>query len=82
MAVAPMKRLLVAAHRSEREELLHELQRLGVVEIQELDPKDLEEGARVVKETPGDELLSLEDKLGEVRYVLDFLDRHFPPPGP
>jgi V/A-type H+-transporting ATPase subunit I len=75
-----MKRLLVAAHRSEREELLHELQRLGVVEIQELDPKDLEEGARVVKETPGDELLSLEDKLGEVRYVLDFLDRHFPPP--
>ena len=80
MAVARMKRLLVAAHRSEREKLLHELQRLGVVEIEELDPKDLEEDAKVMKETPGDELLPLEDKLGEVRYVLDFLDRHFPPP--
>lgn len=80
MAVAQMKRLLVAAHRSEREELLDELQRLGVVEIQELDPTDLEEGPKVAKESPGDELLPLEDKLGEVRYILDFLDRHFPPP--
>ncbi|MGI6037006.1 MAG: V-type ATP synthase subunit I [Limnochordia bacterium] len=79
MAIAQMKKLYVAVHDSEREKLLDELQRLGVVEIEELQPDALAEDLPLLqRDAPGSELSGLEDQIGEVRYILEFFDRYAP----
>ena len=80
MPLVEMKKVYVLAHRQERETVLELLQRLGVAEL--VDLKDSPEWADIRELIePGQvsgAVSRLEALLGEVRYCLDFMQRHFP----
>lgn len=79
MALAEMKRITLFAHQDERDSLLSRLQGLGAVQLITAAPEDSRDQEGLL-EPDGDEgaLNQLESRLGQLKYALDFFQRHFP----
>ncbi|MCL5981464.1 MAG: V-type ATP synthase subunit I [Firmicutes bacterium] len=80
MAIAKMSRLYLVAHQAEKDEVLDVLQQMGVVEISVIQSADDTEdwAALVDRDQAHEEVHSLETVLVDVRFALDFLNRHYP----
>lgn len=81
MAIAKMKKVYLIGHQEEKEKTLGILQQMAVVEISDIHAKEAfkEAWAELVEGDQDQESLQrLESRLTEVRFVLDFLNRHFP----
>jgi V/A-type H+-transporting ATPase subunit I len=75
-----MQKVFLFSHQQEKDTVINILRDLGAVEL-----VDLKEGSAweeikslLVPEQSADAVTRLESQLGEVRYCLDFLQRHFP----
>ena len=80
MPLVEIKKLYLLAHNEEREAILELLQRLGSVELVDLQESPEWAEIRVLLEPgqAGGAVSRLEAYLGEVRYCLDFVQRYFP----
>lgn len=80
MPIIEMKKVFLLAHREEREKVFNLLHRLGTVELVDVrSGGSWAEFRRLLEpEETAEEAARLDGKLGEVRYCLDFLQRHFP----
>lgn len=81
MGIAKMNKLYLVAHQAEKDQVLAILQQLGVLEVSDLQAKDGESQAwaEMVEEDQEQEALqSLEARLADVRFSLDFLHRYYP----
>ncbi|NMA92741.1 MAG: V-type ATP synthase subunit I [Firmicutes bacterium] len=80
MPIVEMKKVLLLAHREEQGQILGLLQKLGSVELANVQSSpDWEELKSLMEpDQPTEQVSPLETRLGEVRYCLDFLQRHFP----
>ncbi|MBS4008645.1 MAG: V-type ATP synthase subunit I [Clostridium sp.] len=81
MGIAKMNKLYLVAHQAEKDKVLNILQQLGVLEVNDLQAKDAEDQAwaEMVEEDQEQEALqSLEARLADVRFSLDFLQRYYP----
>lgn len=80
MAIIDMKKISLLAHQDEREKVIRILRSLGSVEL--VDVKEnaawTEMSSYLVPDQATEKAANLEISLGEVRYCLDFLKRHFP----
>ena len=80
MGIAKMNKLYLVAHQAEKDKVLAILQQLGVLEVSDLQAKDGESQAwaEMVEEDHEQEALqSLETRLADVRFSLDFLHRYY-----
>ncbi len=81
MGIAKMNKLYLVAHQAEKDKVLAILQQLGVLEVSDLQAKDVE-GQAWAEMVEGDQeqeaLQSLEARLADVRFSLDFLQRYYP----
>jgi len=81
MGIAKMNKLYLVAHQAEKAKVLAILQQLGVLEVSDLQAKDVE-GQAWAEMVEGDQeqeaLQSLEARLADVRFSLDFLQRYYP----
>jgi V/A-type H+-transporting ATPase subunit I len=75
MVVAQMQRLYLIAHRSERELILQELQRLGIVQITNLTQRlsKSRELSEMLKNETTTDLSEYDSMLTELKYAIDFL---------
>ncbi len=80
MPIVDMQKVFLFSHQQEKDTVINILRDLGAVEL-----VDLKEGSAweeikslLVPEQSADAVTRLESQLGEVRYCLDFLQRHFP----
>ncbi|MFW0861708.1 MAG: V-type ATP synthase subunit I [Dethiobacter sp.] len=81
MGIAKMNKLYLVAHQAEKDKVLAILQQLGVLEVSDLQAKDVEgqAWAEMVEEDQEQEALqSLEARLADLRFALDFLHRYYP----
>lgn len=81
MGIAKMNKLYLVAHQAEKDKVLAVLQQLGVLEVNDLQAKDVENQAwagMVEGDQEQDALQSLEAQLADVRFSLDFLHRYYP----
>jgi len=80
MAVAEMKKILLVAHREDREPLTRALQRLGALQVEDLLEEQEKEGqaAGLERDEPGEEAARLDARLAELKFCLDFLQRLAP----
>lgn len=81
MAIAKMKKLYLIAHQDEKNQVLGTLQHLGVMEVSDLQTKDADRETwadLVESDQETDALQEFEARIGEVRFSLDFLKRHYP----
>lgn len=80
MAIAEMKKIFLFAHQAEKDKIMHALHSLGMVEIRDIQENpSWEEWEQYLAAGGEQESVSrLETKIGEVKYALDFLARHFP----
>ncbi|HHY92955.1 MAG TPA: V-type ATP synthase subunit I [Firmicutes bacterium] len=80
MAVAEMKKVLLVAHREDREPLVRVLQRLGVLQVEDLleEQAALGEALDLERDEPGEEAARLDARLAELKFCLDFLQRVAP----
>ncbi len=80
MAIVEMKKIFLLAHRDEREKIIALLQRIGIVEIEDISTsKTWEEiGSLMDPGQSAADLAGIEAQLGEGRYCLEFLQRHYP----
>lgn len=81
MAVAKMKKVYLIGHQTEKDATLSLLQRMAVMEVSDLQGKTLPDAALAgLLEHDGaqESLQELEARLLEVRFTLDFLNRHYP----
>ncbi len=80
MPIIDMKKAYLLAHRQERETIFNLLQRMGSVEM--VDVKSGESWSEMESllepDQPDEGVSELDEKLGEIRYCLDFLQRYFP----
>ncbi len=80
MPIVDMHKIFIFAHQQEKEAVINILQELGSVELLDIkESRDWEEMQLLLRpEEAIEEAASLESRLGEIRYCLDFLQRHFP----
>jgi V/A-type H+-transporting ATPase subunit I len=81
MGIAKMNKVYLVAHQAEKDQVLAVLQQLGVVEVSDLQAKDVEDQAwaeLVEGDQEQEALQSLEARLADVRFSLDFLKRYYP----
>lgn len=81
MGIAKMNQVYLVAHQAEKDKVLAVLQQLGVLEVNDLQAKDMENEAwaeLVESDQEQEALQALEDYLTDVRFALDFLNRHVP----
>ncbi|MBS4022272.1 MAG: V-type ATP synthase subunit I [Dethiobacter sp.] len=81
MAIAKMNKVYLIAHQAEKKEVLSILQQAGMVEISDLQAKGAgrEPWAELVESDQDQEALQeLEAGLTDVRFAMDFLNRHYP----
>jgi V/A-type H+-transporting ATPase subunit I len=81
MGIAKMNKVYLIAHQAEKNKVLAVLQQLGVLEVNDLQAKDMgnEAWAELVESDQEQEALqALEGYLTDVRFALDFLNRHVP----
>ncbi len=80
MAIVEMKKVFLLAHSHEREKIIELLQRLGIVEIEDISTSKTwdEIGSLMDPGQAAADLADIEARLGEARYCLDFLQRHYP----
>jgi len=81
MAVAKMKKVCLIGHQTEKDCTLSLLQRMAVMEVSDLQGKMLPDAAwaeLVEQDGAQGSLQELEARLQEVRFALDFLNRHYP----
>ena len=81
MGIAKMNKVYLIAHQAEKDKVLAVLQQLGVMEVNDLQSKDVvnEAWAELVESDQEQEALqALESRLADVRFALDFLNRYYP----
>ncbi len=80
MPIVEMKKLYLLAHQEEREKIMGLLQRLGTLELANVqDSPEWEEMKFLMDpDQSADQAGPVEIRLGEVRYCLDFLQRYYP----
>lgn len=81
MGIAKMNKVFLVAHQAEKDQVLAVLQQLGVLEVSDLQAKDVESQAwaeLVEGDQEQEALQSLEARLADVRFSLDFLNRYYP----
>jgi V/A-type H+/Na+-transporting ATPase subunit I len=81
MGIAKMNKVYLVAHQAEKDKVLAVLQQLGVLEVNDLQAKDVENEAwaELVESDQEQEALQLlESRLADVRFSLDFLNRYYP----
>jgi len=81
MAVAKMKKVYLIGHQTEKDYTLSLLQRMAVMEVSDLQGKMLPDTAwaeLLEQDGAQESLQELEVRLLEVRFALDFLNRHYP----
>ncbi|NMB36370.1 MAG: V-type ATP synthase subunit I [Firmicutes bacterium] len=80
MPIVDMQKISLFAHQQEKDQIVNILQDLGSVELVDLkESRDWEEMQALLRpEEATEETARLETSLGEIRYCLDFLQRHFP----
>ena len=80
MGLAKMNKLYLVAHQAEKDKVLAVLQQLGVLDVTDLQAKDVENQAwaeLVDGDQEQEALQELELRLADVRFALDFLHRHY-----
>ncbi|MEW5919467.1 MAG: V-type ATP synthase subunit I [Bacillota bacterium] len=81
MAIAKMKKVYLIGHQAEKDCTLGLLQRMAVMEVNDLQGKAAADAAwaeLVENDREQESLQELEARLAEVRFALDFLNRHYP----
>ncbi len=79
MAVASMKKVFLVAHRDERDAVTEVLQRLGVLQVEDiLSLTEVEEAGLVERDEPGAKAGEIDAQLAELRFSLDFIQRIAP----
>ena len=81
MGIAKMNKVYLVAHQAEKDNVLAVLQQLGVMEVNDLQAKDLEDQAwaELVEGDQDQEGLNvLEERLADLRFSLEFLKRYYP----
>lgn len=80
MPIVDMKKIFLFSHQQEKDTVINILRDLGAVELVDLKESSAwdEMKSLLVPEKSADAVTRLESQLGEVRYCLDFLQRHFP----
>ena len=81
MAIAKMKKVYLIGHQEQKDCTLGLLQRMGVMEVNDLQGKAAAEPAwNELVENDGEQesLQEVESYLMELRFALDFLNRHYP----
>ncbi|EEG77561.1 H(+)-transporting two-sector ATPase [Dethiobacter alkaliphilus AHT 1] len=81
MGISKMNKVYLVAHQAEKDQVLAVLQQLGVMEVNDLQAKDLEDEAwadLVEGDQEQEALNTLEERLADVRFSLDFLKRYYP----
>lgn len=81
MAIVEMKKVYLLGHQAQKEDTLDILQKMAVVEVNDLQAGEMsaEDWIELVERDQEQERLQeLESRLAEVRFVLDFLNRHHP----
>lgn len=76
MAVASMRKVFLVAHRDDRDAIAEVLQRLGVLQVEDiLSLPELEEDIGILRDEPGAKASELDARLADLRFSLDFLNR-------
>lgn len=80
MPIIEMKKVFLLGHRGERENIFNLLHDFGSVQLVDITDSNAwaEFEGLLEPDRPDDKAAILEEDLGEVRYCLDFLQRHFP----
>lgn len=80
MPIVEMKKISLLGHRQERDQIVDLLHRMGTVEIVDLQESDAwpELAPLLELDQASEAAASIESRLGEVRYCLDFFHRYFP----
>jgi V/A-type H+-transporting ATPase subunit I len=80
MAVASMKKVFLVAHRDDRDAVTEVLQRLGVLQVEDiLSVSELEKDSDFVwRDEPGAKASEIDARLAELRFCLDFVQRLAP----
>ncbi len=80
MPIVEMKKLILFSHQQEKDTVINILRDIGAVELVDIKETGAwdEMKSLLATEQPAATVPFLESRLGEVRYCLDFLQRHFP----
>lgn len=80
MPIVEMKKIFLFSHQQEKDTVIDILRDFGAVELVDLKESSAWEEMKslLVPEQSAEAVTRLESRLGEVRYCLDFLQRHFP----
>ena len=80
MPIVEMKKLILFSHQQEKDTVINILRDIGAVELVDIKETGAwnEMKSLLSTEQPAATVPFLESRLGEVRYCLDFLQRHFP----
>ncbi|HHT46129.1 MAG TPA: V-type ATP synthase subunit I [Firmicutes bacterium] len=80
MPIVDMKKIFLFSHQQEKDTVINILRDIGVVELVDIKESNEWEEMKslLVPEWSADAVSFYESLLGEVRYCLDFLQRHFP----
>ncbi|NMA54870.1 MAG: V-type ATP synthase subunit I [Firmicutes bacterium] len=79
MAVASMRKVFLVAHRDERDAVAAALQRLGVLQVEDiLDLEDVQAAGFINRDEPGPKASQIDAQLAELRFCLDFIQRLAP----
>ena len=74
-----MKKVFLVAHRDERDAVTEVLQRLGVLQVEDiLSLTEVEEAGLVERDEPGAKAGEIDAQLAELRFSLDFIQRIAP----
>ncbi|MGI6328007.1 MAG: V-type ATP synthase subunit I [Dethiobacteria bacterium] len=80
MPIVDIKKLILLSHQQEKDTVINILRDIGAVELVDIKETGIWEELEslLVPEQPATAVTYLESRLGEVRYCLDFMQRHFP----
>ena len=80
MPIVDIKKLILLSHQQEKDTVINILRDIGAVELVDIKETGAwnEMKSLLSTEQPAATVPFLESRLGEVRYCLDFLQRHFP----
>ena len=78
MAIVKMKKLCLAAVRTQKEDLLKDLARLGCVEFSEIKPEEASAEAQAGLRRESSNLINLRSQHAEILRAIDILDKYAP----
>lgn len=80
MSIVDMKKIFLFSHQQEKDTVINILRDIGTVELVDIKESNEWEEMKslLIPELSADAVTFYESLLGEVRYCLDFLQRHFP----